>query len=196
LEKEIGYIAFNAFLDPGYMMPIFNEAMQSFMNYSGVIIDLRGNNGGIGAMAIGMGGWFVKEKERYFGTMYMRGAQLKVIVQPRPETFGGPLAILVDEMSVSAAEFLSGGLKDLGRARIFGTRTPGVALPSIIERLPNGDGFQYALGNYISAGGEALEGKGVLPNQEVTHTREALLQGKDLVLAAAVGWIRSQSNHR
>ena len=49
-------------------------------------------------------------------------------------------------------------MKDVKRARIFGTRTAGAALPSVISKLPNGDGFQYAIANYISEGGKPLEG--------------------------------------
>jgi len=83
-------------------------------------------------------------------------------------------------------------MKDLGRARIFGTRTAGAALPSVFERLPNGDGFQYAIANYISEGGKPLEANGVVPDVEVKLTREALLAGHDPARDAAVDWIKSQ----
>jgi carboxyl-terminal processing protease len=65
-------------------------------------------------------------------------------------------------------------------------------LPSIIERLPNGDGFQYAFANYVSESGAALEGNGVEPDVEVIPTREALLAGRDPALEAAVEWILAQ----
>jgi carboxyl-terminal processing protease len=84
-------------------------------------------------------------------------------------------------------------LQDLGRARIFGTRTAGAALPSIVVKLPNGDGFQYAFANYISADGEALEGAGVEPDQPAPPSRDALLNGGDPALDAALEWIRSQA---
>ena len=71
-------------------------------------------------------------------------------------------------------------------------RTAGAALPSMIEKLPNGDGFQYAIANYISKGGAALEGGGVTPDVEIPHSREALLAG-DAVLDAAIQWIDEQS---
>jgi carboxyl-terminal processing protease len=66
----------------------------------------------------------------------------------------------------------------------------GAALPSVVERLPNGDGFQYAFANYVSRGGEVLEGVGVVPDVEVEPSRESLLQGTDAALDAAVAWIR------
>jgi carboxyl-terminal processing protease len=98
---------------------------------------------------------------------------------------------LVDETSASTSEILAGGLKDLKRAHIFGTRTAAAALPSAIEMLPNGDGFQYAMANYVSQGGKPLEGIGVSPDVEAPLTREALLAGKDPALDAAVNWIQS-----
>jgi len=192
IDQNIGYIAFNGFLDPINVMPAFNNAMKSFMDADGLIIDIRGNPGGVGDMAMGMAGWLVAEKNRRLGTLYMRDNELKVVVNPRATTYSGPVAILVDGLSTSCSEIFSGGLKDLGRACIFGSRTGGAALPSIIEKLPNGDGFQYAFANYRSEGGEVLEGAGVTPDVEVVPTQEALLQGRDLVLETAVAWIRSQ----
>jgi carboxyl-terminal processing protease len=102
------------------------------------------------------------------------------------------VAILVDAEAASTSEIFAGGLKDLGRARVFGTRTAAAALPSVIERLPNGDGFQYAIANYISEGGKPLEGIGVQPDEEVKLSREALLAGHDSVLDAALEWIKKQ----
>jgi len=193
IEGNIGYIAFNHFLDPIHLMPVYNEAMKSFMDADGIVIDIRGNGGGLGGMAMGMAGWLVPDKNRYLGTVYLRDNELKLIVNPRLMTYTGPVAVLVDGLSGSAAEFFSGGLKDLGRAHIVGSRTVGAALPSIIEKLPNGDGFQYVFANYISEGGEALEGAGVSPDIKVAPTRPALLAGRDLVLEAAINWIRTQN---
>ena len=190
LEGNIGYVAFNVFLDPANVMARFEEAVRSCLRCDGFLIDLRGNPGGIGAMAMGMAGWFIDTPDQRLGTMYTRQAPLKFVVNPRLETYRGPLAILVDGCSGSTSEVFAGGLKDLKRARIFGTRTAGAALPSVLERLPNGDGFQHAIANYISEGGKPLEGAGVIPDVEVTLTRDALLQGKDSVVEAAVRWIR------
>ncbi|MGH7247490.1 MAG: S41 family peptidase, partial [Pseudomonadota bacterium] len=157
-----GYIRFNIFLDPARIMTRFAEAVQSCASCDGMVIDLRGNPGGIGMMAMGMAGWFIDQPDQRLGIMYMKDTALKFVVNPRLETFRGPLAILVDGTSASTSEIFAGGMKDLGRARIFGTRTAAAALPSVIERLPDGDGFQYAVANYISEGGKPLEGIGVI----------------------------------
>jgi len=187
----IGYIAFSVFLDPATTMQSFAKDMAAFAETKGIIIDLRGNPGGLGGMAMGMGGWFVSDSSKSLGTMTTRDTALKFVLNPRPDPYPGKVAILIDGLSGSTSEILAAGLRDLGLARLFGTRSGGAALPSIFERLPNGDGFQYAFGNYVSANGDVLEGKGVVPDQEVRLTREALLAGKDPVLDAAIAWIQN-----
>ena len=191
-DGNIGYVAFNVFLDAQRLMTSFGDAVQSCEKCEGFIVDLRGNPGGIGIMAMGMAGWFIAQPDQKLGTLYMRDTTLKFVVNPRLNTFAGPLAILVDGTSASTSEIMAEGLKDLGRARIFGTRTAAAALPSVFERLPNGDGFQYAIANYVSQGGKPLEGLGVTPDVETPLTRQALLAGQDPALDAAVAWIASQ----
>jgi carboxyl-terminal processing protease len=187
-----GYVRFNMFLDLVRVMPSFGTAVEACRRCDGMVIDLRGNPGGIGGMAMGMAGWLVDKPGQRLGTMYMRGATLNFVINPRADAFNGPLAVLVDGSSASTSEIFAGGLKDLGRARIFGTRTAAAALPSVITKLPNGDGFQYAIANYISQGGQPLEGNGVTPDVEVKLTREALLAGHDPVIDAALDWIQKR----
>lgn len=187
-----GYIRFNYFLDLPHVMEGFGNAIKACKDCTGLIIDLRGNPGGIGAMAMGMAGYLLDMEGLRLGTMYMRDTQLNFVVNPRFPGFTGPVAILLDACSASTSEIFAEGLKDLGRARVFGTRSAAAALPSVIERLPNGDGFQYAIGNYISEGGKPLEGEGVKPDVEVKATRAALLAGHDPVIEAAFNWIRTQ----
>ena len=143
-------------------------------------------------MAMGIAGFFIDKDGQKLGEMKMRETTLKFVIFPRPETYAGPLAILVDEGSASTSEILAGGLQDLKRARIFGVRTAGAALPSDIIRLPNGDGFQFAQASYTSESGNVLEGAGVEPDVVVQQTRDSLLAGHDLVVEAADEWIRSR----
>jgi carboxyl-terminal processing protease len=191
LDGRTGYVAFNVFLDPGRLMPRFNEAIASFADADGVILDLRGNTGGIGDMLAGMAGWFVAERGTSMGTMVTRAGSLKLAVLPRPSAFTGPVAVLVDELSMSASEVLAQGLRDAGRARIFGRRSAGAVLGSVVETLPNGDGFQYPTARFEFQSGVVVEGVGVIPDVEVRPTRATLQAGRDVVLDAAVEWVRS-----
>jgi carboxyl-terminal processing protease len=191
IDGDIGYISLNCFFDPGTVMGKINAAMPTFADCRGIIIDLRGNPGGLGFMANGIGGWFV-DKKQSMGKMIMRRGYVGFMLNPRPRPFDGPLAIVVDDCSMSTSEILAGGLKDIGRARIFGVQTPGAALPSQVDVLPNGDRFQYATADYVSAGGKRLEGLGVTPDVIAPPDRQDLLAGRDPALDAAVKWIQSQ----
>jgi carboxyl-terminal processing protease len=190
VEPDVGLIAFSIFLDPGRLMPKFSAAVDSFRDARGIIIDLRGNPGGIGVMAMGVGNHFVTEPDLKLGTMTTRAMKLNFVLNPQAEPYTGKVAVLVDGLSLSTSEILAGGLQSVGRGRVFGTPTGGAALPSVIEVLPNGDRFQCAFADYVDASGARLEGRGVTPDQRVELTREALLAGRDPVVEAAVAWIR------
>ena len=181
LDGGVGYIRFNEFLDPVSLMPKFEAALRDFARAPGVILDLRGNPGGIGIMASGMAGYFIADGGHKLGEMRMRDTTLQFNVFPRPNVYAGRLAILLDEGSASTTEILAQGLQDLKRARIFGTRSAGATLTSDIIRLPDGDGFQYPTAAYISANGRVLEGNGVIPDVEV--------RDRSAVIDAAARWI-------
>ena len=191
LSQDIVYFSFNLFLDPVRIMPAFREAVRDARSGRGLIIDLRGNYGGIGAMTFGMASEFAR-KQGALGVMRMRGQELKFPVFPQLDPYTGSVAVLVDECSASSAEVLAGGLKDLRLARIFGSRTAGLALPSKIKRLSNGDALQCAIANYTSASGKSLEGVGVTPDEVVAETQDAFRSTADPVLQTAIEWILSQ----
>jgi len=192
LVNGIGYFSHTIFLDPFSLMATYDDALRAFVHSPGVVIDIRGNPGGIGMIGVGMAGALVTEKDRFLGTMITRNAELKFILNPRIPSYSGPVAVLVDALSASTSEIFAGGLKDIGRVRVFGSRTVGAALPAMIDALPNGDAFIHPMANYISFSGKALESSGVIPDDEVPLTRDALLHGRDPVVEAAVDWIKQQ----
>jgi carboxyl-terminal processing protease len=195
LPGNIGYITFNQFLDPVHVMPVFDKAMESYMDSDGVIIDIRGNSGGLPGMVTGMIAWFVDEDKKLLGTLHLRTIKdpIKLLTNIRVKTYPGPVAVVVDELSASASEFFAGGMKDLGRATIIGKRTMGAAIPGRIDKLPNGDAFIFAQANYVAASGKELEGVGVIPDIEIVPTRKALLAGRDPALEAAIDWIKKRN---
>jgi carboxyl-terminal processing protease len=188
LAGGVGYIRLNIFFDPVSVMPEMEQAIGDLRSAPGIILDLRGNPGGLSMMAMGVAGWFVSEEGEILGTMMGRGSKTQFEIYPRPEPYTGKLAVLVDGASGSTSEILAQGLKDLGRARIFGMRTAGEALPSAIIVLPDGDRFQYPEANYTSFKGRVLEGNGVEPDVVVRPTIAALLAGHDLALESAIAW--------
>jgi C-terminal processing protease CtpA/Prc len=194
LPENVGYFYLSIFVDPPHVMAAFREGVDAARACDGMILDLRHNPGGVSIMAIGMGNAFVEKPDQKLGTMIERKGELNFVLNPQAEPYTKPLAILIDEHSGSTAEILAGGLKDLGRARIFGMRSAGMALPSVIEMLPNGDRFQYAVANNIGVAGKPLEGAGVEPDEKVEYA--APYKDPDPVVKAAVEWIQSQAKAR
>jgi carboxyl-terminal processing protease len=196
LPDNICYLRWNAFFAPDLTVAGVRKVVTENRDATGMILDLRGNPGGIGIMAVGIGSCFVQKEDQRLGTMKTRTNEMRFILNPGPRSYTGPLAILVDGCSASTTEIFAGGMQDIKRAKIFGTRTAGAALPANIVRLPNGDGFIYAIANYTSSGGQVLEGRGVIPDVEAQPTRQALLAGHDPALEAAVVWIKSQAGEK
>jgi carboxyl-terminal processing protease len=174
----------------------FQRAIDELRDTSGIVLDLRGNPGGLAAMIMGISGHFLEERTP-LGTMKTRDTELKFAANPRlvnargerVTPYRGPVAILVDAMSGSATECFAGGMQSIGRARVFGQNTMGQALPALFDRLPNGDLMIHAYGDFVTADGTRLEGRGVVPDQAVPLDRAALLAGHDATLDAALAWI-------
>lgn len=191
---RVGRIRFNVWM-PAVVQP-FARAVDAHRDAAGLVIDLRGNPGGVAGLIMGLGGHFLAERDT-LGTMHARDNRLHFIVNPqrlgpdgrRVEPYTGPLAVLTDALSMSTSEFFAGGLQAIGRARVFGDTTGAQALPAMLERMPNGDLLMYAIADYTAPDGRRLEGAGVIPDRVVTPTRAALLAGGDPVLAAALQWI-------
>ena len=196
--STVGVIRFNMWMTA--IARPFHEAVDQFRSADGIVIDLRGNPGGIGGMAMGIAGHFVNEKTT-LGTFTTRNTELTFISNPRRSTadgqktepFDGPVAILVDGQTGSTSEIFAGGMQAIGRARIFGETSLGAALPALMDRLPNGDVLLHAFADYVDANGVRLEGRGVIPDEHVTVSRGDLLAGRDPALSAAIAWINQPS---
>jgi carboxyl-terminal processing protease len=192
-----GVIRFNVWM-PG-VDPLFGRAVDKFRHASGIVVDLRGNPGGLAAMIMGISGQFLTDRKP-LGTMKTRDATLHFAANPRlvnaagerVEPFGGPVAILIDAMTGSASECFAGGMQAIGRARVFGQTSMGQALPAFFAKLPNGDVLIHATGDFVTADGTRLEGRGVVPDEAVAVERAALLAGRDATLDQALKWIDQQ----
>lgn len=199
--RTIGVIRFNLWMP--VLASAFDAAIDSLRGADAILIDLRGNFGGVGGMALGIGGHFL-DSAKSLGTMVQRGSEMRFLANPRRSTsagravqpFAGPLALVVDELSVSTSEIFAGGMQAVGRARVFGSTTAGQALPSIPEPLPNGDILYHAIADFLGPSGKPIEGPGVRPDQLVPLTRRALLAGRDPAADAALTWLLTVAPRR
>jgi len=193
----VGVIRFDVWMPA--ISRAFDQAVDELRDADGIVLDLRGNPGGVGAMAMGISGHFIDEALS-LGTMSTRGDVLRFVVNPRRvdtrgrlvKPYAGPVAILTDALSASTSEVFAGGMQGLGRARVFGETTAGQALPAYMSRLPNGDVLVHAFASFTGPRGEPMEGKGVVPDEAAPPTRAELLAGRDPALEAAKRWISQQ----
>jgi carboxyl-terminal processing protease len=185
----IAVLRFNEFA-PQVMKDV-RTLMRSLRPGDGLILDLRGNMGGNTSMAAGISGRLCR-REFSLGTMHLRDGPRELDAYPQTLLFDGPVAILVDGKSASTSEILAAGLKEAHRARVFGEKTAGAALPSSFKLLPNGDLFQYAIADWTTPSGVMIEGAGVVPDEVVLRTRQALAAGRDPVIEAARRWINGE----
>jgi carboxyl-terminal processing protease len=170
-------------------------------NCEGVVIDLRGNPGGVAGMVMGIAGHFMKERKP-LGVLKTRTGELRLVANPRTvntagqtvEPYGGPVALLIDPLTVSTSEIFAAGLQSAGRARVFGQTSAGQALPAMAVRLPNGDVLMHVVADLTAPDGRRVEGQGVVPDVMVPLTKKDLLAGRDAVLEAALNWILTPSS--
>ncbi|MFN0107900.1 MAG: S41 family peptidase [Blastocatellia bacterium] len=182
-DAFIGYVRFNIFT-----MPInakIRAAFDELKGAEGIVLDLRGNPGGIAGIATFIAGR-LSDKSGQLGTMKMRSGEVKFAVFPQQNAYTGPIAILIDGMSASTSEVFSSGMQELGRAVVIGETSAGACLPSVMEKLPTGALFQFAIADFKTPKGILIEGRGVIPDFEVKWNRASLLTGRDTQLETAI----------
>lgn len=195
---RVGYLAFNIWMTDA--SDAIHRAVDGLRRSDGIVLDLRGNPGGVAAMSMGVAGFFTAEPFS-LGTFIGRDSSLEFRVAPRRLSAEGtrvrpytrPLAILVDGRSASTSEVFAGGLQEAGRARVFGETTAGMALPATAVKLPNGDVLLHAIADFATPKGVRIEGRGVVPDEVVAQRLSSLREGRDEVLEQAVAWIRTRT---
>ena len=187
---DIGYVSFSAFLPP--VDERFGEAIGSLGDMRGLIIDIRGNPGGMHEVGEAIVSKLL-QKETLFSVFKYRDKTEEVVVQPSEKTYDGPVVVMIDVMNASASERFSGCIQSIGRAVVIGERSSGSVGPSNVKKLPNGASFMYLISQSLTPDGTVLEGHGVIPNIVVGLDRKALLDGKDTQLERAIEYIRREA---
>jgi len=190
MDDNIGYVSFSAFLPP--VDERFGEAIGSMGDMRGLIIDIRGNPGGMHEVGEAIVSKLL-QKETLFSVFKYRDKTEKVVVQPGEKTYDGPVVVMIDVMNASASERFSGCIQSIGRAVVIGERSSGSVGPSDVKKLPNGASFMYLISQSLTPDGTVLEGHGVIPDIVVGLDRKALLDGKDTQLERAIEYIRNKT---
>ena len=158
-ETGIGYIRLTTFIDKSPKE--VETALDSFRNdprLKGVVLDLRGNGGGLVESAVDIVGFFVPKGTEI---LRMRGrdksAEKVYKTSRKPIMPDIPLAVLIDGGSASSSEITAGSLQDLDRAVLIGSRSFGKGLVQGTRPLPY-DGFlKVTTGKYYIPSGRLIQ---------------------------------------
>ncbi|MFD5162725.1 S41 family peptidase [Streptomyces hawaiiensis] len=152
------------------------EAVRQSPPGAGVVLDLRGNPGGLVGEAVTAASAFLEGG--LVATYDVDGEQRVLHAEPGGDTTR-PLVALVDGGTMSAAELLTGAVQDRGRALVVGSRTFGKGSVQMPSRLPDGSVAELTVGHYRTPSGRGVDGRGITPDLE---TDEDALQRAQAVL--------------
>lgn len=175
-----------------FSLRVGNELRQTLerlteRNPSGWVLDMRGNPGGYldGAVAVASqfldSGIVLYEQRR-------NGEREEVRTRGRPRATSGPMVILVDKGTASAAEIVAAALRDNGRARLIGEQTFGKGSVQAVHRLSDGSAVRLTVARWLTPNGEPIQGVGLTP--DILAVTDA---GVDAALDQAVNYVRQQS---
>ena len=185
-HQRIGHLTFTGFT-AGSGNELRSEVRAALdAGADGLILDLRGNGGGLINEAINVTSAFIAH-----GTIMSaqeRGRSRRVYVAHGDAIAPHiPMVVLVDQGTASAAEIVTAALKDHGRAEVVGTETHGKGVFQTTERLSNGGALDITVGRYFSPDGHSLgsgarSGPGITPN---VYARDDPDTSRDEALAVA-----------
>lgn len=165
VDKNIGYIQIKTFI--GSTTPNeFLEALEKTKETKALIIDLRGNTGGLLPNAVFIANLFIP-KGNIVSIVGRNGYKYSIDAQNTEFSVNKPLVVLVDGTSASASEILSGALKDYHKAILVGSRTFGKGMVQKIIPMPNETGINLTIAKYLTPNGHDINNKGIEPDVNV-----------------------------
>jgi len=156
-DDKTGYIRINNFA-----MTTFDEFMKGLnelkeQGMKSLIVDLRGNSGGIMEAAIQIANQFLKEGQLIVYTQGRTSPRTDFKATGKGEFENGGLVILIDEWSASASEILAGAIQDNDRGTIIGRRSFGKGLVQEPIPFPDGSGMRLTIARYYTPTGRSIQ---------------------------------------
>lgn len=182
-DKRIGYIRLSSFISET-MMSEMDEITRQLQNKQALILDLRGNYGGLFANATEIADMFL-ERGRIVSIVDREKVQRTYSAHPGMIS-RVPVVVLIDGGSASASEILGGALKDNRRATLIGTQSFGKGLVQKINTLSDGTGLNITISKYLTPNGTDINKKGITPDITVPYTEADFLAKRDPQLDRAM----------
>lgn len=180
ITNEIGYIRISSFIGIDTVKD-FIIALNRLVDTKGLIIDLRGNSGGLFQNAIAISNLFM-EKGVIVSVIARQGKKNVYSAKDDGCIYRNPVVILIDSSSASASEIFASALKDNNRAILVGNKTYGKGLVQKVFSLPNQTGMNLTIARYLTPKGVNIQGKGIEPNFSVNISHADLLNNNDTQL--------------
>ena len=182
-EGNIGYIKIKSFIGSNTATEVVS-GLKKVKDTKGLIIDLRGNTGGLLTNAIIIANLFIGNG-KIVSIVSKNGKKNDINAQMNVPVITKPTVVLVDGASASASEILSGALKDNKKAVLVGTKTFGKGLVQQIVPLPNETGINITIAKYLTPNGSDINKKGIEPDYKVEYTLSDFKKHNDTQLKKA-----------
>ena len=144
------------------------EARRAGDLLAGLVLDLRGNSGGLTDEAVDLVGLFVPPKTLVYAMEGRAVGRVPFATEGEPEFAGLPTAVLIDGASASASEIVAAAFQIHGIGPVVGWRSYGKGTVQRIYPMADGGAIKLTIAAYTAADGRSIEGVGVLPDRTVS----------------------------
>jgi len=175
MKGEYAYINITDFTErtPAELATVMKNLVDK--KATGIILDLRGNPGGLLDQVVDVASFFLSEGV----VVEIRSNQGEItVINVKEDGLKNnlPMVVLVDKASASGSEVLAGALQDRDRATIAGTTTYGKGSVNVLYPLSDGSGLYMTIARWLTPDGRLIEGFGIEPDIKLELTGDEAIQ--------------------